>query len=235
MKTRAAIPTLYATVILISFIGGGLAVGQSSSGNQPNVAEADKANDDDGSTAYLTMSGQLARIAQETDDPILMLAAARLEASVTLTEEERDKVATGGSPAAADKPATEDLYALAEQLAAGNEGLLAVISESKALDSTGTKGATYGSSVTYERVLAGGTDVYRVTFDGGRMARVQLAGDGDTDLDLRVYDERGNLACSDLGWSDVASCAWRPRWTGVFRIEIENLGDVWNAYRLSVN
>ena len=98
----------------------------------------------DDNITYLTISGELARIAGDADDPILMLAAARLEAIAATTEEQREKVATGGSPTTADKPDESDLYSSAEQLAAGNESLLAVIADSKASGAPGEKGATYG-------------------------------------------------------------------------------------------
>ena len=78
-------------------------------------------------------------------------------------------------------------------------------------------------------------DRYRVTFRGGSFAEVSLVGDGDTDLDLYVYDEYGNSVCSDSGWSDRAYCSWRPRWTGVFSIEVRNLGSVYNRYRFATN
>ena len=86
-----------------------------------------------------------------------------------------------------------------------------------------------------DTVRAHGTDVYEIQFAGGRLAEVLLSGDGDTDLDLFVYDEYGNEVCSDVSFDDQEYCSWRPRWTGFFTIEIENLGGVYNVYTLTTN
>lgn len=97
-------------------------------------------------------------------------------------------------------------------------------------------GATGGARENLgEPCLAHSTDVYHITFDGGYLAQVRVFGDGDTDLDVRVYDENGNLVASDLSYSDNCIVEWRPRWTGVFRIEVENLGGVYNRYDLFTN
>ena len=55
------------------------------------------------------------------------------------------------------------------------------------------------------------------------------------DLDLLVYDENDHLVCRSTGSSDREYCRWWPRWTGPFRIEIQNLGTVANLYRVATN
>ena len=100
----------------------------------------------------------------------------------------------------------------------------------------GTRGAVGGpKGVLSERVKAHHTDVYEVVFRGGETARVLVRGDHDTDLDLYIYDENGNLVDSDTDMTDICLGEWTPRWTGKFRIEIENLGDVYNEYDLVTN
>ena len=91
-----------------------------------------------------------------------------------------------------------------------------------------------GSSRTVERVSANSTDVYNVTFIGGEPAEVFLVGDGDTDLDLFIYDENGNLIDSDTDNTDVCLCEWTPRWTGRFTIKIRNYGSVYNEYTMLI-
>ena len=72
-------------------------------------------------------------------------------------------------------------------------------------------------------------------FSGAQLAEAGIVGDGSSDLDLIVYDENDHLVCRSTGISDREYCRWWPRWTGPFRIEIQNLGAVANLYRLATN
>ena len=77
--------------------------------------------------------------------------------------------------------------------------------------------------------------MYTLNFKGGQIAAIRVSGDGDTDLDLYVYDERGNLIASDTDRSDECVVAWTPRWTGPFIVRVKNLGGVYNRYRMITN
>ena len=81
-------------------------------------------------------------------------------------------------------------------------------------------------------MLAHDTDVWEVRFYGGETGRIIIEGDGDTDLDFRIYDENGRLLASDLDDTDWCNLSIRPRWTQDIRIEIRNLGDVYNRYTI---
>lgn len=83
-------------------------------------------------------------------------------------------------------------------------------------------------------VGGGGHDEYVVRFRGGEPARVAVAGDGDSDLDLFVYDENGDLVCADEDDTDHMFCAWRPEASGYYTITIKNLG-VENLYVMRHN
>jgi hypothetical protein len=89
-----------------------------------------------------------------------------------------------------------------------------------------------GSIFHVDRVMARSTDSYNVVFRAGETARVQVIGDGDTALDLYVYDQNGNLVASDTDYTDDCIVSWTPRWTGVFYIRIVNRGSVYNQYTL---
>lgn len=185
---------------------------------------------------YLRVSGDLARIASGTKDAILMLAAARLEAMASTEGVSRDKASDGEQESADPEPKPEkgDLYALAKGFAGTNEALHTVIEGSQSSAAT-MKGRTGGAAVTQSYVDAHSTDIYQIEFRGGRLAEVSVIGDGDTDLDLYVYDEYGNLIDSDTDATDTTYCSWTPAWTGSFRIEIKNLGSVYNNYQISTN
>lgn len=86
-----------------------------------------------------------------------------------------------------------------------------------------------------DRVLAYDTDVYTEYFRGGEVAVVVVCGDGDTDLDLFIYDRYGNLVASDTDSTDYCVVRFYPRWTAPYRIVIRNLGSVYNEYTLETN
>lgn len=85
-----------------------------------------------------------------------------------------------------------------------------------------------------DRVKANSTDIYTQKFYGGESVAILVEGDGDTDLDLFIYDENGNLIVSDTDEGDTCIAAFTPKWTGTFTIKIMNLGSVYNNYTLYV-
>ena len=72
-------------------------------------------------------------------------------------------------------------------------------------------------------------------FRGGELAVIAVEGDGDSNLDLYVYDENGNLIASDTGTGDFCVVRFTPRWTGAFTIKVVNRGYRSNVYSLSTN
>lgn len=231
---------IWCAVVLSLFIGSFAIAGIAETEKKTSVNEREKATDDqekatDQDMAYLRISGELAQLASDSKDAILMLAAARLEALATTEEVSRDKTSKGDAAKAdvESKPEKGNLYALAKQFAGTNETLHAVIEDSKA--AVVTRGVPGGPKSAYFSVLAHDTDIFRVRFRGGEWAEVTVIGDGDTDLDLHVYDENGSLIDSDTDATDIAYCSWIPRWTGTFRIEVKNWGSMYNRYRITTN
>jgi hypothetical protein len=92
-----------------------------------------------------------------------------------------------------------------------------------------------GQKYDVARVSAYSSVSYTMTYFAGEDAVVTVEGDGDTDLDVFVYDENGYLIASDEDLSDFCVVSWCPRWTGSFTIVIENLGGVYNEYTLTSN
>lgn len=103
------------------------------------------------------------------------------------------------------------------------------------LSGTALAGDVTGAGCFNERVRARITDVYRMTFQGGVPAAVAIRGDHDTDLDLIIRDSYGNAVCVANGSSDVETCSWIPRFTQAFEVRVQNLGAVYNEYRLCTN
>ena len=212
---------------------------QSSAATAQDRANRDPAADRKSGSAgmnYLRLAGELAHVGVEMQDAVLLVAAARLEAMTTGESVDRESVSrrAGTESEGSRNTVPVDLYSLAASYGERNEAVRMLIAEGRSLAS-GRALAAGGPKVSRASVLAGTTDVYRVTFIGGSLAEVALTGDGDTDLDLSIYDEHGSLVCDDIGPTDDAYCSWVPRWTGLFRIHVENLGDVYNTYRLATN
>lgn len=99
----------------------------------------------------------------------------------------------------------------------------------------GTRGAMGGPKYAYGRVSARSYTYYDQKFWADEIAEVAVSGDGDTDLDLYVYDENGNLIASDTDYTDDCYVRFCPRWTGLFRIKIVNRGGVYNNYAIVTN
>lgn len=188
-----------------------------------------------GAVMEAKVAADLAAMGRTAKDPIMLITAARIQATIGGEEASRDKREEGGtdsSKAEGEKSSVASLLAEASALAGDNQVIAALIAD---VESMGTKGRTHGSARTWERVRAGATDWYDIEYRGDRSAEILIEGDGDTDLDLYVYDEHGNEICRDTDSTDTMYCSWHPRWTGNFEIAIVNLGSVWNEYLLRTN
>jgi hypothetical protein len=136
--------------------------------------------------------------------------------------EKKDKAAVDNSPRA--------LLEEAKKLSKNNPAVVALANSLEL-----SRGAVGGPKRTVEVVRPLATDVYRLTFRGGEVARVAVSGDGDTRLDLYVYDENGNPITSQVGPGDDCLASWVPRWTGVFVIRVVNRGLLPNRYVILTN
>jgi hypothetical protein len=91
-----------------------------------------------------------------------------------------------------------------------------------------------GASRTYERVAANSSDKYTVRFNAYEYAYIEVYGDGDTDLDVYVYDNYGNLVVSDTRYLYNASVWFVPNCTCPYTITVKNNGNVYNNYVLYI-
>lgn len=201
----------------------------------------------------MALAQQLYAYGLEDEDPMLIIAAARLAAGVPSEEVElettdipepddgtkaEEKAKADAKTAKGSDTPPPDLSAMiakGRELAGDQKSLQAMLDD---IEATKAKGVVSGPKV-HSRAIGprirvryyGRTTTYR----GGRRATVSLAGNGATNLDLYVYDENGNLICkSTRGW-DRESCAWSPRWTGPFKIYVVNRGYRTNFYKIWTN
>ena len=128
------------------------------------------------------------------------------------------------------------LLADAKKYAGKDKVVLAYIKQiEKDLKTGQTRGAVGGPKINRDRVLGKDVDTYKIKFWASELAEVCVSGDGDTDLDLYVYDENGNLIGSDTDYTDECVVRWVPAWTGTFIVKVVNRGALYNNYTIWTN
>ena len=246
--TRNVKGTFAAALLVVGVCVQGLAA-QAPAGNKGTNTAEDKGKDTASpAVSRLSEAMTLIAYARENQSPLAMVTAVQMLRGVRATDStervpakttEAGKGPEGKKGKTAE--ATIDPAALlneAKGWAKGNAQVLAVIDAELAKPAgatSGTLGASGGANRHTDQVKAYFTDSYRVRFNGGEIAKVAVLGDGDTDLDLFIYDENGNLIVKDDDRTDQCYVQWTPRWTGFFTIKIKNLGRVYNQYTVLTN
>lgn len=101
------------------------------------------------------------------------------------------------------------------------------------LPEDGTAGAVTGPRRWKRKILKGQEVVYKIQFRGGQPAEFAFIGDGSTDLDLYITDERGNKVNGgfddkgrptrdgrDFFPTDIAVIRWIPPRTQTYIIRV---------------
>lgn len=185
----------------------------------------------------IRMAAELSKYGYANNDALSLIQAARLSKQYGFTLEEKEKTQEGENAVEEGQKSGQvsldavKLLADAKVLAGDDGVLLALIDDVN----SNVRGAVGGPKYALSRVSAGGTDIYHFSFRAGEPAIVTVSGDGDTDLDLYVFDNDGNLVDSDTDYSDDCLCVWTPLWTGQFTIRIRNRGRVYNSYVIHTN
>lgn len=185
----------------------------------------------------------LAQYGYRTASPTSLIEAARIFGTVLVQEAEFEQIAREVTQDVTEKDGgisydPDQLLADAREMAGKDKALLGLIKRTeKEIEeaSHATRGVVGGAQYVEDVVYANSSVSYRVKCWGGEVTEVLLVGDHDTDLDLYIYDEDGNLITSDTDYTDVCVCRWIPAWTGYFVIKIVNRGDVYNAFALATN
>lgn len=129
----------------------------------------------------------------------------------------------------------ESVLADAKAFADGDPNLLALIDNIDAEAKGAQRGNINGPSRDYAAVNGNSCIDYTASFVANELAEVLVSGDGDTDLDLYVYDSNGNPIASDTDYSDDCYVRWVPAWTGRYTIRIVNRGPVYNRFVILTN
>lgn len=129
----------------------------------------------------------------------------------------------------------DSVLADAKEFANGDPNLLALIDNIDAEAKGAQRGNINGPSRDYSSVNGKSHVDYTASFVADQLAEVLVSGDGDTDLDLYVYDSNNNLIASDTDYSDDCYVRWVPAWTGRYTIRIVNRGPVYNRFVILTN
>jgi hypothetical protein len=176
----------------------------------------------------------LARYGDAKKDALALIVAAKMKKEaggqdVAFTRVGNSK--PGEAKGKADMMTPQAMLDRAKTLAAGRADLLALADDVAKSSSRGALGGPKGGRTV---VRGGATDQFKVVFNGGEPAAIGISGDGDSRLDLYVYDENGNQVCGMIGPGDDAVCRFTPRWTGPFTVRVVNRGMA-NEYVIRTN
>ena len=184
--------------------------------------------------AAVATAHALVRYGDANQDALSLITAARIIKKTG----SKDGAITRTSGQSGDSKGKPDTYAVGEVLARAKgyaNGRADLIAMADSIANESSRGASNGPNIHRDVVRARQRDVYQVSFRGGESARVAVSGDYDTDLDLHVYDGRGNLVCSDTDTTDQAICGFTPSRTATYTIKVTNHGTISNAYALLTN
>jgi len=187
--------------------------------------------------AQMSLAQQLADYAYANNDPISLISAAQIVSTMNVRQFTPESMESKGVEVDRTKTAiTANLLDLekmlkdAKEMAKGDKTIIALADKV-----TKDRGRSGGPAIEYESVNASSSDYYNVRFNGGEVAMVVVSGDGDTDLDLYIYDQYGHLVTKDTDLSDDCVVRWVPEWTQTYKIKVKNLGSVYNSYAIGTN
>lgn len=179
----------------------------------------------------LATAHDMYRIGLERQDPLLILAAAKLRKSVAASP--ADRAPEDGETVAGAPLGWRDMLASAALMVEGDpllEGLAEDIAAAR------SKGVASGPVYSIVEIGAGGRDEYPgLPFSGGNYAEVYVEGPSGTDMNVLVHDSKGRLVCSDTDISAIAYCGWKPATGGSFSITVENSGPRGGRYSMMTN
>jgi hypothetical protein len=168
-----------------------------------------------------------------SDDVLLLAMAARLKLGLG----DQPGLTAPRGRSGADKSGVHPrsaaaLLQRARDRAQGRADLLALLED---IAQERPRGIEQGPRLHTTVAPALGTHTYRESFRPDEPATVLIAGDGDSNLDLYVFDAAGRRICASEKLDDVEVCRWRPPASGAYTIHVVNRGRADNRYELRSN
>lgn len=184
------------------------------------------------------LAADLAKYGYSHNDALSLVQAARIAQNEGFVAMPGTKEPGSSTGAVTSSPFTIEparLLADAKARANGDDVVLALIEDASRYPAPSATRGSNNPMYVVDVVSANSYDLYRHTFRASEEAIVICIGDGDTDLDLYVYDENYNLIDKDDDYTDDCICTFTPSWTGTFYIKIVNRGRIANRYLLRSN
>lgn len=133
---------------------------------------------------------------------------------------------------------SDSLFAEAKAMAGADQVMLdAMAAASK--NEIKARGSVGGAKWLVDVAQPMSETMYTIPFKGDEPAEVLLTGDGDTNLELLVYDDRngdiGNKIAQHANATDSCRVFWVPERTGKFHIVVKNPGRNSNGFLLRTN
>jgi hypothetical protein len=188
----------------------------------------------------LQLGNQLAKYGYKTFSATALIEAAKIISSIETQEFKYESFTQDTAIKEQSGKKSKESYELstimgaAKKYADGDAKLLADISQIEKA-SQATRGRVGGPGQNYSYVYGSSYALYQASFREGELAEILVCGDGDTDLDLYVYDSGGSLIARDADYTDQCYVSWIPLWTGRYTIKIVNRGPILNYYHLFSN
>jgi hypothetical protein len=213
-----------------------------------SYAQSDGRNDSEqyDGFKYVAMARQLAMLGYEDQDPLFLITAAQtlLDYPVkgNITPDSIEMIEAGISPLKAGGKIIELNPAIllddARIMAAGDSVIETMIDRIRTKLSNGSvkpRGRKFSPLIQEYLLNADGQVKLWATFNGKEIAEVFVTGNGNTQIDLCLYDKNNRLIDSDLKRTGDCYVSFTPSATTQFRIEIRNNGKVRNQCLLMTN
>lgn len=198
--------------------------------------DAKKGTERNETSAQIELAGNLVDYGYANNDALALIQAVKIYQKLNLTEglnwDKSQEKANAKEPKKEGRGefSIEKLLDDATTFADGDKTILALIKDCRKQTRSPEGGPLYGT----DRVYSHSSISYTCTLKGGEITNIELKGDGDTDLDLYVYDMYGNLIAYDESYGDYCAVSIAVYYTSKFTIKVVNRGNVYNDFAIIV-
>ncbi len=221
-----------ALVLAASGIASAPAAAQNQQAGAPRPVSAEGSAVD-----RIMMAEGVARFARETGDVSAMIVAARMIRGVEIKPTDFGGVVSGGavsgppSETPARFPSFADYLAEARSMAGGNPVLRAEIGALEAEKDKGIVRTSMAPGAAGHRMIMppDGKWSFDIVVEARKPAIIAALGDGDTDVNIYVYDSRDALIAQDTSPGHEAVVRWTPTSASRYRVVVRNNGPL-NTY-----